>query len=65
MKLFSTTLRISKEDPYEHEELTPEQQMMLATALYEVRFLVDVDTGIIFAVNDQILDTAQTYEGTE
>ncbi len=45
--------------------LTDEQTDKLITALYEVRFLVDVTTGTIFAVDGKILDTAQDYEGTE
>jgi len=55
----------SMRDTAEGLGLTKEQSDRLITALYEVRFLVDVTTGTIFAVNGKILDTAEDYEGIE
>lgn len=45
-----------KSDEIEGDALTDDQVMNLITALYEVVFQVDVDTGAIFAVNGKILD---------
>ncbi len=58
-------LHISKESAYSREELTPEQQTKLITALHEVKFVVNVTTGTIVAVNDKILDTALDYKEPE
>ena len=45
--------------------LTEEQTNKLITALYEVRFVVDVTMGTIVAVDGKILETARDYEGPE
>ena len=49
----------------EDEGLTDEQAKKLITALLEVKFVVDVTTGTIVAVNDKILATAQDYKEPE
>ncbi len=68
MKLVKDYLHVDKDSAYDVQErlgLTDEQRNKLITALYEIEFLVDVDSGTLFAVNGKILDTAEDYEGTE
>lgn len=68
MRLVKEYLHCSKEsmrDTADRHGLTDEQSDKLITALYEVEFLVDVDTGTIFSVDGKILNTAEDYEGTE
>ena len=66
MKLIKDWLHGGKEAGWEHGEelgLTDGEIHKLIGALLEVEFLVDVETGTIFAVNGKILGTAQDYEG--
>jgi hypothetical protein len=64
MKLVKEYLHISKDTAYGRDLPVPEVEKLI-TALYEVEFLVDVDTGTIFAVNGKILSTGEDYEGPE
>lgn len=68
MRLVKEYLHCDKGDICETAEelgLTDDQTGAIIGALYEVEFLVDADTGTIFAVNGKILDTAQAYTGPD
>ena len=59
MKLVKYSLHIERDSVGEFAEaegLSDEQATKLITALYEVDFLVDVETGTIHSVNGKILD---------
>lgn len=65
MRLVKDYLRVDKDSVYDKQDergLSDEQRDKLRTALYEVEFLVDVDSGTIFTVNGKILDTAEDYD---
>ena len=47
----------------EDENLSDDQKGKLITALYEVKFLIDVDTGKILEVNDKAV-AAVSLDGT-
>jgi len=64
MKLVKEYLHIDKDSVFELG-LPEKQTRNLIGALYEVEFLVDIDTGTIFACNGKILDTAVDYEGPD
>lgn len=65
MKLVKHYLHISKDTAWDKARelgLTDEQAHKLISALYEVEFIVDVDTGGILSVNRQCLDFRYTID---
>ena len=66
MRNVTAYLHCDKQDVCEQqdgENLSDDQKGKLITALYEVKFLIDVDTGKILEVNDKAV-AAVSLNGT-
>jgi hypothetical protein len=66
MKRVTAYLHCDKQDVCEqndHENLSDDQKGKLVSALYEVKFLIDVDTGAILEVDDKAV-AAVSRNGT-
>lgn len=62
MKLVTQTLHIDDCAAWDRGDLDDDEATQLTTALYEVVFEVDVETGKIYSVNGHFLGEEETIE---